>query len=110
MIELTHQPINTQEVLNRVGSPLAGAVVLFLGTTRELTAGRRTASLDYECYPEMAERKLAELEVEARRRWSLIECVLVHRLGHVEIGAASVAIAVSSAHRRAAFEAGQWLI
>lgn len=110
MIELTHQAIDTQEVLNRAGSPLAGAVVLFLGTTREITAGRRTASLDYECYPEMAERKLAELEAEARRRWTLIECVLVHRLGHVEIGEASVAIAVSSPHRSAAFEAGQWLI
>jgi molybdopterin synthase catalytic subunit len=110
MIELTHQAIDTQSVLDRAGSPLAGAVVLFLGTTREVTAGRRTASLDYECYPEMAQRKLAELETEARRRWPLVECVLVHRLGHVEIGEASVAIAVSSAHRRAAFEAGQWLI
>jgi molybdopterin synthase catalytic subunit len=110
MIELTHHAIDVQGVLDRAGSPLAGAVVLFLGTTRELTAGRRTASLDYECYPEMAERKLAELEAEARGRWSLVECVLVHRLGHIEIGEASVAVAVSSAHRRAAFEAGQWLI
>jgi molybdopterin synthase catalytic subunit len=110
MIELTHQIIDTQAVLNRAGSPFAGAVVLFLGTTRELTAGRRTASLDYECYPQMAEQKLAELEAEARRRWSLVECVVVHRLGHLKVGEASVAVAVSSAHRRAAFEAGQWLI
>ena len=61
--------------------PEAGAVVLFLGTTREMTAGRRTVSLDYECYPEMAEKKLAELEAEARRRWPLVECIIVHRLG-----------------------------
>lgn len=110
MVSLTHQAIDSQAVLAQVHSPLAGAVVLFLGTTRELTAGRRTASLDYECYPEMALKELAELEVLARRRWELIECSLVHRLGRLEIGEASVAVAVSSAHRAAAFEAGQWLI
>lgn len=110
MVSLTDAPIDTASLLARVSSPLAGAVVLFLGTTREMTAGRRTASLDYECYPEMAEKKLAELEAEARRRWPLIECAVVHRLGHLALGEASVAIAVSSPHRGAAFEAGQWLI
>lgn len=110
MVALTDEPIDSQAILEQVQSPRAGAVVLFLGTTRELTAGRRTQSLDYECYPEMAAKKLAELESEARRRWELVECVIVHRLGHLEIGEASVAVAVSSAHRRAAFEAGQWLI
>ncbi|HJT36175.1 MAG TPA: molybdenum cofactor biosynthesis protein MoaE [Pirellulales bacterium] len=110
MIELTHQPIDPTAVIDRVSSPLAGAVVLFLGTTREWTGPRQTASLDYECYPEMARVKLAELETEARRRWPLVECVVVHRLGHLKLGEASVAVAVSSAHRQAAFEAGQWLI
>jgi molybdopterin synthase catalytic subunit len=110
MVSLTHDPIDTAALLSHVSSPRAGAVVLFLGTTRELTAGRRTASLDYECYPEMAQKKLAELETEARRRWPLVECAMVHRLGRLELGEASVAIAVSSPHRRAAFEAGQWLI
>ena len=110
MIALTTEPIDTAAVLRHVQSPQAGAVVLFLGTTREFTHGRQTASLDYECYPEMAERKLAQLEAEARERWPLVECMLVHRLGHVPLGEASVAVAVSSAHRAAAFEAGQWLI
>ena len=91
-------------------SPLAGVVVLFLGTVRELTDGRKTVSLDYECYREMAEKKLAELETEARGRWPLVECAVVHRVGHLAVGEASVAIAVSSAHRRDAFEAGRWLI
>jgi molybdopterin synthase catalytic subunit len=58
----------------------------------------------------MAEKKLAELEATARQRWPILECAIVHRLGRVEIGEASVAIAVSSAHRQPAFEAGQWLI
>src|SRR5712691_11305097 len=110
MTNLTHQPIDPAAVLAQVSSPLAGAVVLFLGTTRDMTGGRRTRSLNYECYGEMAERKLAELETEARGRWPLVECALVHRLGHLEIGESSVAVAVSSPHRGAAFEAGQWLI
>ena len=110
MISLTNEPIDPAAVLAQVASNDAGAVVLFLGTTREFTAGRRTTSLDYECYPEMAAKKLTELETEARRRWPLVGCQIVHRLGHLELGEASIAIAVSSPHRRVAFEAGQWLI
>lgn len=110
MIELTREPIDTNRLLAQVSSPLAGAVVLFLGTVRELTAGRRTVALDYECYPEMAEQELARIESEARQRWPLVECAIVHRLGHLELGEASVAVAVSSPHRQAAFAAGQWVI
>jgi molybdopterin synthase catalytic subunit len=110
MVELTEKAIDTSAVLAQVASPQAGAVVLFLGTTRQFTGERETSSLDYECYPEMAQRKLAELEAEARRRWPIVECAIVHRLGHLELGEASVAVAVSTPHRRDAFEAGQWLI
>ncbi len=110
MIELTSSPIDTACVLAHVSSPEAGAVVLFLGTTRKFTAGRETESLKYECYAEMAQAKLAELEAEARHRWPIIECAIVHRVGHLKIGEASVAVAVSTAHREAAFDAGQWLI
>ena len=110
MVELTEQPIDVTAVLARVQSPQAGAVVLFLGTTREFTGEKQTASLDYECYPEMALGKLQELESLAREAWPLVECVIVHRLGHVPLGEASVAVAVSTAHRGDAFNAGQWLI
>lgn len=110
MVELTHSPIDTAAVLARAGDSRAGAVVLFLGTTREFTGERRTLKLHYECYPAMAEKTMAQLEQEARAKWPLVECVLVHRLGEVGLTEASVAIAVSSPHRRAAFEAGQWLI
>jgi molybdopterin synthase catalytic subunit len=108
MIDIVDHPIDTEAVLRRVQSPRAGAVVLFLGTARQFTGQRETAALDYECYADMARRKLAELE--ARRRWPIVECVLVHRVGRVELAAASVAVAVSTPHRREAFEAGQWLI
>jgi molybdopterin synthase catalytic subunit len=110
MISLSDKPIDASAVLTQVASNDAGAVVLFLGTTRQFTKGRHTASLDYECYPAMAEKKLAELEAEARRRWPLVGCLIVHRLGHLELGEASIAIAVSSPHRADAFAAGQWLI
>ncbi|MCL6501159.1 MAG: molybdenum cofactor biosynthesis protein MoaE [Pirellulales bacterium] len=110
MIGITDRQIDVTQLLCEVQSPAAGAVVLFLGTAREQTGGRATASLDYECYGEMAEKKLRELAEEARRRWPLVGCALVHRVGRVELGEASVAVAVSSPHRQAAFEAGQWLI
>jgi molybdopterin synthase catalytic subunit len=110
MILLTETPINTDDLLTRVRHPNAGAVVLFLGTTREMTGNRKTVALDYEAYREMAERLLAELESEARTRWPLLECMIVHRLGRVPINEASVAIAVSTPHREDAFAAGKWLI
>ena len=110
MIELTPNPIDTNAILNRARHPECRAVVLFLGTTRELTSNRQTVALDYEAYGEMAERKLAELEAEARRRWSVVECCIVHRLGRVPPTEASVAIAVSTPHRHDAFAAGQWMI
>ena len=110
MISLTQSPIDPSAILAQVASNDAGAVVLFLGTTREFTKGRQTASLDYECYPQMAEAKLAELEAQAREKWPLVHDSIIHRLGHLELGEASIAIAVSSPHRQAAFEAGKWLI
>lgn len=110
MIELTNEAIDTQRVLSQVQSGATGAVTLFLGTTREFTDGRQTAMLDYDCYPEMARTQLEQLEQEARSRWPIHHCAIVHRLGRVELGEASVAVAVSTPHRRAAFEAAQWLI
>jgi molybdopterin synthase catalytic subunit len=110
MVELTNEPIDAQRLLARGQTPAAGAVLLFLGTTRRFTAGRETTELHYEAYREMAVRELEKLEAAARHRWSLVECAIVHRLGVVPLAEASVAIAVSSPHREAAFEAGRWLI
>ncbi len=110
MIQLTRTPIDPERVRAAVQSPAAGAVVLFLGTVREWTGQRRTVALTYEAYADMARDQLAQLAAEARARWPLTGCAVEHRLGRVELGEASVAIAVSAAHRRAAFEGGQWLI
>ena len=110
MITLTDDPIDAAALVAQSQSPEAGAVVLFLGITRQFTDGRETAELAYEAYREMAERELAKLEAKARRRWPLVECLIVHRLGVVPLAEASVAIATSSPHRHAAFEAARWLI
>jgi molybdopterin synthase catalytic subunit len=110
MIQLTHAPIDEAALIRLVRSAEAGAIVLFLGTTREFTQGKQTAALKYDAYAAMAEKKLGELEAEARAKWPLVGCAIVHRLGEVPLAETSVAIAVSSPHRAAAFEAGKWLI
>ena len=110
MIEITEAPIDHAALTERVRSPKAGAVCSFLGTVRELTGSRRTVSMTYEAYPEMALKRLAELEAEARRRWPVIELALVHRVGDLDLGEVSVVVAVSCPHRHQAFDACRWLI
>ena len=110
MIELTRAPLDTARLLACAQSPQAGAVLLFLGVTRQHTDGRETTELHYEAYESMALKELAKLEAEAHRRWNLVECSIVHRLGCVPLGESSVAIVTTSPHRRAAFAAGEWLI
>jgi molybdopterin synthase catalytic subunit len=110
MIQLTHETIDYASLTEAVRSHAAGAVVLFLGTVREMTNGRQTAALDYEAFPEMAAAKFEELIGEAREKWSIVNAAIVHRLGRLELGDVSVAVAVSTPHRQQAFEAGQYLI
>src|SRR5207245_5728144 len=75
------------------------------GRGRGRTGGRVTAALDYEAYPAMAEKKMAEIEEDTRRRWPVGEMALVHRLGRLGVGEVSVAVAVSCPHRAEAFDA-----
>jgi molybdopterin synthase catalytic subunit len=110
MIEITSSPIDHAAVTEQVRSSLAGAVCTFLGTVREITGDRRTLAMAYEAYPEMALKKMAELEAEARRRWPVIELALVHRVGALALGEVSVVVAVSCPHRQDSFEACRWLI
>jgi len=105
MIRLVSEPIDYAALSDSVRRPDCGAVVLFLGTVRDLTEGRETVALDYEAYPRMAEQKLAEIEAQTRARWPVGEIALVHRVGHLEVGEVSVAVAVSCPHRGQAFEA-----
>ena len=105
IVELTHQPIDRDRVLESVESAAAGAVATFVGTVRDHHGGRAVRSLAYEAYEEMALRELRSIADEAARRWPLHGVALVHRLGPLRVGEASVMVAVSSAHRAAAFDA-----
>ena len=110
MVRLTHESIDFQGLTEQVRRPDCGGVVTFLGTVRDLTDGRTTAALDYEAYPAMAEQKMAEIERETRERWPGGEVMIVHRLGHLQVGEVSVAVAVSCPHRAQAFEACRYAI
>jgi molybdopterin synthase catalytic subunit len=110
MVRLTHEPIDYAVLTETVRRPGCGGVVLFLGTVRDLTGDEVTEALDYEAYPVMAERKLAEIEREARDRWPVGEMAVIHRLGRCKVGEVSVAIAVSCPHRAEAFEACRYTI
>jgi molybdopterin synthase catalytic subunit len=103
-------PIDAGRLLAAVGDPAAGASVLFLGTTRNENAGRRVTRLEYEAFATMAVREMRRLARQAGRRWPLRRVAIVHRVGVVPVGEASVGIAVSAGHRAEAFEACHWLI
>jgi molybdopterin synthase catalytic subunit len=105
MIRLTREPIDDHSLTEAVRRPNCGAVVTFLGTVRDLTGERVTVALDYEAYPGMAEKKLSEIEADVRARWPVGDLMLVHRLGRLDVGEVSVAVAVSCPHRAEAFAA-----
>src|SRR6202451_703828 len=105
MIALTRDAIDYQALTERVRRPGCGAVVLFLGTVRDLTDGKVTVALDYEAYPGMAEKKMADIEADTRARWPDGDIAMIHRLGHLDVGEVSVAVAVSCPHRGEAFAA-----
>jgi len=110
MFRITRRPIALAPLVRAVGDPSAGAVVTFVGTTRNENVGRRVTRLEYEAFVPMAEREMRRLADEARRRWPLRKIAMAHRLGVVPVGQASVAIAVSAGHRAEAFAACHWLI
>jgi molybdopterin synthase catalytic subunit len=110
MIRLTPEPIDHHALTEMVRRPHCGGVVTFLGTVRDLTEGRVTVALDYEAYPGMAEKKMAEIEDDVRRRWPVGDVMLVHRVGRLDVGEISVAVGVSCPHRAEAFEACRYAI
>ena len=110
MFRITRVPIALDRLVAAVRDPSAGALVTFLGTTRNENAGRHVIRLEYEAFTRMAEREMQALAAEAKRRWPLRRIAMVHRVGVVPVAEASVGIAVSAGHRAEAFEACHWLI
>lgn len=110
LIRVTEDVLSADEAVAAVASPQAGAIDLFLGVVRNNNLGRDVGYLEYEAYPSMAEKVMREIAEEARGRFGLIDCAVLHRTGRLEIGETSLLIAISSAHRAAAFEGGKWLV
>src|SRR5262249_25607453 len=109
-VKIVRQRIVPHDIVPRLERPEDGAIVIFDGTVRNHSRGRRTLYLDYDAYEEMALKEMRSLADEARRKFAIRNVALVHRLGRLEIGESSVLIAVFSSHRAAAFEACRWLI
>jgi molybdopterin synthase catalytic subunit len=108
--ELTTASIDVGKVARRVILPECGATVTLDGYAREWTKGQRTLYLVYDAYEPMALSELKRLGAQAHERFDIAHLGIVHRTGRLEIGETSVVIAVSAAHRRAAFEACEWAI
>ena len=110
MFRIARAPIVLERLVRAVRDPAAGALVVFLGTTRNRNAGRRVVRLEYEAYGRMAVAEMRRLAAQAKRRWPVRKVAMAHRVGPVPIGQASVAIVVSAGHRAPAFAACRWLI
>ena len=108
MVRLQRKRIDTQELHHLVSHPEAGAVLLFVGETRNHFQGRSVLRLEYEAYEEMALSEMRGIIVEMKKRWPDVRCAMVHRLGVVDVGEASVVIAVSAGHRENAYLASRF--
>ena len=110
MVRLQGGPIDVAALLADARDDGDGAVSLFVGTVRNVNAGRRVLFLEYEAYAPMAEQEMERIAAEAIARFGVTRVAMVHRLGRIAIGEASVAIAVAAPHRAAAIDACRLVI
>jgi len=110
MIKITEKPIDVQKVIDTATSLGAGAVNVFVGTVRNTANGKNVLWLEYEAYEAMAVSEVKKIIQEAEQRWGLLGWAISHRIGTLRPGEVSVAIAVSTPHRKNAFEACQFII
>jgi molybdopterin synthase catalytic subunit len=110
LIELIQDPIDVNAVLKSVADDSTGATVLFLGTVRNHSEADTVSEMYYEAYAEMAKDVLKKIDENAVKQWPLKKFVVIHRVGILQVGEVSVAIAVSAEHRKEAFEACQYAI
>ena len=110
MIHIGPEPLNPQEVTELVRNSSNGAVVTFLGTTRDLFEGRDVQYLEYEAYRPMAENMLQQIVDEVRERWAIEDMSIAHRVGRVDIGEISLVVAIGSPHRKEALEASAYAL
>jgi len=108
--ELTLEPLDVGAIARRIVPKMCGATVTLDGYVRQFTGTRETLHLEYEGYEPMALKEMEKLIGQARKQFEIASVGIVHRLGKLEIGETSVVISVAAPHRRAAFEACEWLI
>jgi molybdopterin synthase catalytic subunit len=87
-----------------------GGITTFLGTGRELSKGENISKLNFEHYPKMAEKKLAEIRLQAIKEYGIIEMIIIHRIGKIDIGENIVLIVAAGEHRKETFKACEWAI
>lgn len=110
LYEITHEPISVEKVIQKVIRNEAGAITTFIGTVREWTNGKRTLYLQYEAYDKMAVKMLQKIGQEIKDKWPNSKCAITHRVGRLEITDIAVVIAISTPHRKDAYEANQYAI
>ena len=106
---IVHNPIEMPLLEAQVADTANGAICSFVGQVRKLSRGREVSYLEYNAYVPMAEKMLLRIAHDAEKQWKC-QVVIEHRIGRIELGEASVAIAVGSPHRGEAFEACRWCI
>jgi molybdopterin synthase catalytic subunit len=110
MFKIVEGPIDDLDLEHVVRTDADGAVIVFRGVARRHSRGRDVVHLEYEAYPEMAEKVMAQIGNEIKERWPVSNVAIVHRTGVLEIGQASVIIAIAAPHRGEAFAASQYAI
>ena len=104
-LRVTEEPLSLDAVVAEVTDERAGGIATFTGTVRRQSRGREVTHLEYEAYAEMAEDVIGQIAADLLTRYELCAVAIHHRVGRVEIGEASVVIAVSAPHRQAALNA-----
>ncbi len=107
---ISDQPLDEAEVVARVEGPDAGGIVSFVGNVRDHARGQSIHHLEYEAYPEMAEREMDKIVVQAQEKWPGARVAIAHRVGRLDIGEAAVVVVAAAPHRAEAFEACRFAI
>lgn len=110
LISITHDPLDRNALITAVTHPSVGGIVVFEGVVRDNARGKQIRYLEYDVYPEMATSQIRTIVAEAERRWGVDRVAVAHRVGRLEIGEASVIVAVATPHRAEAFDACRYII
>ncbi|QGH34226.1 molybdenum cofactor biosynthesis protein MoaE [Gracilibacillus salitolerans] len=110
LFEIVEDPISVESLIEKVEDRNAGAITTFIGTVREITGEKKTVYLEYQAYKPMAEKMLAQIGGEINQKWPDTKVAITHRIGSLDISEIAVVIAVSSPHRKPAYQANEYAI